>query len=466
MVSRARSDEGPESPESGDVVMAVLRELTGGRRTPAARQGHPHRPRPRLRRRRPHRPDLVAPRHHRPERRRSTPLRTSKASTASSSTASASSGGRPCGPATASKSPAWRPCFSRPGPRPPLPPASTTVAMSGPGRLEVKPEAKLRAVLEISRHLSTALDLKDVLPKILECLFVVFPQADRGFILLQDPNTGQLAPKAVRKRREPDADTPAISRNIINQVLSTRQAVLERRRRVATSASTPTRASGVCTSVRSCAPRCSARRGPSWASSSSTRRSCGRRSARRTWRCWPAPRRRRRTRSSWPGCTRSAATWRPPHRSRRVSSRRRGRASRSCGFSTTTRRPARSAATTTTTSRLPGDRLAVALGDVSGKGVAAALLMARLSAAARFSLAAEPDAPTAMRRLNAVLMQGGRDDRFVTFVAAIFDLKTYQRDAGERRPHAAVASAAGAAGRGGSRRRGRGLAARRNGQSL
>ena len=75
---------------------------------------------------------------------------------------------------------------------------------------------------------------------------------------------------------------------------------------------------------------------------------------------------------------------------------------------------------------LPGDRLAVALGDVSGKGVAAALLMARLSAAARFSLAAEPDAPTAMRRLNAVLMQGGRDDRFVTFVAVIFDLKTYQ----------------------------------------
>src|SRR5450755_3716201 len=55
----------------------------------------------------------------------------------------------------------------------------TTVSMSGAGRLEVKPEAKLRAVLEISRHLSTALDLKEVLPKILECLFVVFPQADR-----------------------------------------------------------------------------------------------------------------------------------------------------------------------------------------------------------------------------------------------------------------------------------------------
>ena len=74
---------------------------------------------------------------------------------------------------------------------------------------------------------------------------------------------------------------------------------------------------------------------------------------------------------------------------------------------------------------LPGDRLAVALGDVSGKGVAAALLMARLSAAARFSLASETDAATAMRRLNAALTQTGADDRFVTFTAAILDLRTY-----------------------------------------
>jgi phosphoserine phosphatase RsbU/P len=74
---------------------------------------------------------------------------------------------------------------------------------------------------------------------------------------------------------------------------------------------------------------------------------------------------------------------------------------------------------------LPGDRLAVTLGDVSGKGVPAALLMARLSASVRFSLAAESDAPTAMRRLNNVLTQTGSDVRFVTFAAAIIDLNTY-----------------------------------------
>ncbi|HEV3143336.1 MAG TPA: FHA domain-containing protein, partial [Gemmataceae bacterium] len=43
-------------------------------------------------------------------------------------------------------------------------------------RLEVKPEDKLRAVLEISRNLGNILELKDVLPKILESLFVIFPQ--------------------------------------------------------------------------------------------------------------------------------------------------------------------------------------------------------------------------------------------------------------------------------------------------
>ena len=74
---------------------------------------------------------------------------------------------------------------------------------------------------------------------------------------------------------------------------------------------------------------------------------------------------------------------------------------------------------------LPSNRLAVALGDVSGKGVAAALWMARLSAAVRFCLASEADAPTAMRRLNVGLTQTGADDRFVTFTAAILDLATY-----------------------------------------
>src|SRR5207244_9115723 len=47
---------------------------------------------------------------------------------------------------------------------------------------------------------------------------------------------------------------------------------------------------------------------------------------------------------------------------------------------------------------LPGGRLAVALGDVAGKGVSAALLMAKLSSEARYFLLTEPDLRMATAR--------------------------------------------------------------------
>jgi serine phosphatase RsbU (regulator of sigma subunit) len=74
---------------------------------------------------------------------------------------------------------------------------------------------------------------------------------------------------------------------------------------------------------------------------------------------------------------------------------------------------------------LPGNRLAVALGDVSGKGVSAALLMARLSAGVRFYLATEPTVAAAVRQLNGLLTRAGSADRFVTFVVAVLDLNTF-----------------------------------------
>ena len=49
---------------------------------------------------------------------------------------------------------------------------------------------------------------------------------------------------------------------------------------------------------------------------------------------------------------------------------------------------------------LPGGRYAVIVGDVAGKGVPAALLMARLSADVRFSLASETDPAKAIQRIN------------------------------------------------------------------
>src|SRR3984957_6136617 len=70
---------------------------------------------------------------------------------------------------------------------------------------------------------------------------------------------------------------------------------------------------------------------------------------------------------------------------------------------------------------LPQHRVAVVLGDVVGKGVAAALLMAKLSADARFCMLTEPDLAASVSRLNSIVYQAAIPSRFVTLVAAVLD---------------------------------------------
>ena len=99
------------------------------------------------------------------------------------------------------------------------------VSSSAGVRLAVNPEVKLRALLEITNNLAKSLELEAVLPKILESLFKVFLQADRGFIL-PARDSGARIPNAVKYRREGEDDPIRVSRTIVNEVLSTKQAVL------------------------------------------------------------------------------------------------------------------------------------------------------------------------------------------------------------------------------------------------
>lgn len=73
-------------------------------------------------------------------------------------------------------------------------PELSSLEVDGDLRLSVKPEIKLRAVLEIARNLSHSLELKVVLPQILDSLFTIFPAADCGFVLLRDLKTGAIIP--------------------------------------------------------------------------------------------------------------------------------------------------------------------------------------------------------------------------------------------------------------------------------
>jgi sigma-B regulation protein RsbU (phosphoserine phosphatase) len=74
--------------------------------------------------------------------------------------------------------------------------------------------------------------------------------------------------------------------------------------------------------------------------------------------------------------------------------------------------------------QLPGGRHAVIVGDVAGKGMSAALLMARLSADVRFSLASEPDPAKAVQQINEGFARHDWQDRFVTMIAAVLNPTT------------------------------------------
>jgi serine phosphatase RsbU (regulator of sigma subunit) len=70
---------------------------------------------------------------------------------------------------------------------------------------------------------------------------------------------------------------------------------------------------------------------------------------------------------------------------------------------------------------MPNSRLAVVLGDVAGKGVPAALLVAKLSSDVRSCLLTEADPARAVGVLNDQLIGGGLGDRFVTLAVAVLD---------------------------------------------
>jgi serine phosphatase RsbU (regulator of sigma subunit) len=107
--------------------------------------------------------------------------------------------------------------------------ATITGEVAGAGRfglLEVNPEAKLKAVLEISNSLAGTLDLAALLPKILDSLFSIFKHADRGCILLKDERTGEMVPRAMRHRRKDEDSTVRLSRTIVGKVLSSKAGIL------------------------------------------------------------------------------------------------------------------------------------------------------------------------------------------------------------------------------------------------
>ena len=85
----------------------------------------------------------------------------------------------------------------------------------------IKPEAKFRALRLIGQELGGTLVLSEVLDRIFNSLFEIFPRAERGFVLLKDPHSGALLPEIIRSRSGPAGELK-ISKTVLNRVLGRR----------------------------------------------------------------------------------------------------------------------------------------------------------------------------------------------------------------------------------------------------
>ena len=297
-------------------------------------------------------------------------------------------------------------------------------------RLTVNAEVKLKALLEIMQNLGSAVGMSEVLPKLLDNLFAIFIQADRGFIVLKDKKSGRLIPAAVKHRREEDAEQIRISRTIVNSVMSSKEAILSAD--AAVDSRFGEAASIVDFQIHSmmCAPLIGSEDKVLGVLQIDT-----------------SDQRNKFTPEDLEvlasvGCHAAVSVENAQLHEIRVQEEafeRELSLARKIQLGFLPEKPPEVegyeffdyydparylGGDYFNYMRLPDDRLAVILADVSGKGVSAALLMAVLSAETRVCLATEPDPAKAIASLNQIFCESSWEDRFVTMVVSIIDLKT------------------------------------------
>jgi serine phosphatase RsbU (regulator of sigma subunit)/pSer/pThr/pTyr-binding forkhead associated (FHA) protein len=313
-----------------------------------------------------------------------------------------------------------------------VPPVEATLSHSSGLMLELQPAEKLRSLLEISGILSKTLDLNELLPKIVDCLFHLFKQADRAFLILAEDQPRRLLPKVVKTRRQQDETSARFSRSIVNKCLETSQAFLSddasQDNRLSTSQSVAD------FRIRSvmCAPMVTGEGKPFGVIQLDTQ-----------------DRAKKFTKSDLEllcGVANQAAIALDNVRMHQeaVEQERVKRDLQLANEVLMTCLPQKQP-------ELPGydfhafyrpaylvggdyydfiplppHRLLMALGDVAGKGMPAALLVTKLTSEARYSFLREPDAARAISSLNDLLApQCSRTDRFITLCGAVLDPTTH-----------------------------------------
>jgi serine phosphatase RsbU (regulator of sigma subunit)/pSer/pThr/pTyr-binding forkhead associated (FHA) protein len=299
-------------------------------------------------------------------------------------------------------------------------------------QMTVNPEIKLKALLEITRNIGTTISLDEVLPKILDSLFKIFIQADRGFVVLLDAERKALIPKAIKHRRHDADDTIRISRTIVAQVMKSKEAILSAD--AANDSRFDSSQSVADFRIRSmmCAPLVD-----------SEGRALG------VIQIDTLDQRSRFQQDDLDvlasvACQAAIAV---ENAQLHETALRQQALERDLDLAHKVQQGILPSAPPQVPGydffdfydaasqvggdffdyvQLPGSRLAIVLADVSGKGMPAALVVARLSSEARYTLVSEPTPSAALERLNQSFSRSGWEDRFVTLVLAVIDLEKHR----------------------------------------
>ncbi len=300
--------------------------------------------------------------------------------------------------------------------------------------VETSFQAKFQTILEINRNLGTTLVVDDMLSKLLDGLFKMFPQTDRGYVLLATEPDGRLTPQAFKDRKGGSGFSSTmgpINRKVARRAFSRGHAIL--------SVDQPDDDDSGTFSVlevqnRSamCAPLIGPSRNPlgvlyldtndpqlrftredlELLSNVATTSSQALEYAKIHQDQMEETRRRQEMATAKTVQMHFLPASRPKVPGYRFYHH--YHAAREIGGDYFGYIP------------LPDGRLAVAIGDVAGKGVSAALMMARLCSEVRYCLLMSITAAEAVTRLNQEISSLPTTDRFITFLLGVLDPRSHE----------------------------------------
>jgi serine phosphatase RsbU (regulator of sigma subunit)/pSer/pThr/pTyr-binding forkhead associated (FHA) protein len=310
---------------------------------------------------------------------------------------------------------------------------TTLNAKSAPAmRLGVKPEAKLRAILEISNALARTLNLDDVLQSLLEGLFKVFPYADAGFIHLREHDQRKSVVKAAHSRPGVQSGSVRISNTIIQKAMDSGEAILSADALEDSRFDSSESLDGLSIRSMMCVPLMSKDGAPLGVIQLDTR-NLGQQFTQSDLDVMVS--------------VASQASLAIDNARLHEDLLRRSDIERELRFATQVQlgflpehRPSlegyeffdyyepaqRVGGDYFDYIALPEGRVAIGLADVAGKGIPAALLMARLNSSVRLHLMTQPSAGKVLSALNAEIYAQGMGHRFVTFVLLLLDPRTHE----------------------------------------